>query len=145
MKLCVLTVPLYGMSLDAACKYLADSGVQALEIGCGGSPGKGHCDPDVLLKDDAKLKEFADTIKRHGLEIAALSCHGNGVHPNPEIAARDHQDFVNACLLAERLGVKTIVTFSAAPAAARRIRRPTGSPARGRPTLRTRSSINGTC
>ena len=69
MKLCVLTVPLYGMSLDAACKYLADSGVQALEIGCGGSPGKGHCDPDVLLKDDAKLREFADTIKKHGLEL----------------------------------------------------------------------------
>ena len=115
MKLCVLTVPLYGMSLDAACKYLADSGVQALEIGCGGSPGRGHCDPDVLLHDDAKLKEFADTIKRHGLELAALSCHGNGVHPNPEIAARDHQDFVNACLLAEKLGVKTIVTFSGCP------------------------------
>ena len=39
MKLCVLTVPLGGMPLREAAAYLAKSGVQALEIGCGGSPG----------------------------------------------------------------------------------------------------------
>ena len=37
MKLCVLTVPLYGQPFREACEYLAASGVQALEIGAGGS------------------------------------------------------------------------------------------------------------
>ena len=115
MKLGVLTVPLYGMSFKDACKYLADSGVQALEIGAGGCPGKGHCDPDILLNDAAKLEEFKAIIADNGLEIAALSTHGNGVHPNPEVAKRDNDDFFNTCRLAEKLGVKTVVTFSGCP------------------------------
>ena len=64
MKLGVLTVPLYGQSFKDACKYLADSGVQALEIGAGGCPGKGHCDPAILLNDAAKLEEFKAIIKK---------------------------------------------------------------------------------
>ena len=35
MKLSVFAVLLADKSLDEACKYLADSGVQAVEIGCG--------------------------------------------------------------------------------------------------------------
>ena len=52
MKLGVLTVPLGGLSLDEACRYLSERGVQMVEIGCGGCPGKAHCDPEVLLNDD---------------------------------------------------------------------------------------------
>ena len=36
MKLGVLNVVLAGMTFEDAMKYLADSGVQAVEIGCGG-------------------------------------------------------------------------------------------------------------
>ena len=39
MKLGVLTVALGDMSLDAACKFLSEQGVQMVEIGCGGFPG----------------------------------------------------------------------------------------------------------
>ena len=35
MKLGVLTVALGDMSLDAACKFLSEQGVQMVEIGCG--------------------------------------------------------------------------------------------------------------
>ena len=38
MKLGVLTVALGDMSLDAACKFLSEQGVQMVEIGCGGFP-----------------------------------------------------------------------------------------------------------
>ena len=75
MKLSVFAVLLADKSLDEACKYLADSGVQAVEIGCGGFPGKAHCNPEELLKDDKKIAEFKNTIEKHGLEIAALSTH----------------------------------------------------------------------
>ena len=54
MKLGVLTVPLGGMSLDEACRYLSERGVQMVEIGCGGYPGKAHCNAAELLADDAK-------------------------------------------------------------------------------------------
>ena len=112
MKLGVLTVPLGGLSLDEACRYLSERGVQMVEIGAGGCPGKAHCDPEVLLNDDAKCKEFLDTVTKYGLQISALSAHGNMVHPDPVVAASYEKDFVNAILLAEKLGVPVVNTFS---------------------------------
>ncbi|MDR0928714.1 MAG: sugar phosphate isomerase/epimerase [Oscillospiraceae bacterium] len=115
MKLGVLTVPLSGKSLKEACAYLAKLGVQTLEIGCGGSPGKAHCDPTVLLNDPEALHAFSATIADAGLELAALSVHGNGVHPDPAHAKKVNDEFLDACLLAEKLGVNTVVTFSGCP------------------------------
>ena len=115
MKLSVFAVLLADRSLDEACKYLADSGVQAVEIGAGGFPGKAHCNPDELLRDESKIAEFKNTIEKHGLEIAALSTHGNAVHPDPAVAKQFHDDFVNTVLLAEKLGVKRVITFSGCP------------------------------
>ena len=115
MKLSVLAVALADRSLDEALKFLKDRGVQQVEVGCGGYPGKAHCDPAVLLNDEKKLQEFVDTFKKYDLSIAALSTHGNPVHPKVEIAKAYHDDFVNAVLLAEKLGVDRVVTFSGCP------------------------------
>ena len=79
MKLGVFNPVLAGMSFEDAMKYLADSGVQAVEIGCGGFPGQAHCNPTELLADPAKLEAFKKTLEDNGLEIAALSTHGNPV------------------------------------------------------------------
>jgi len=115
MKLGVLTVPLYGMSLKDTLTYLKGLGVEMVEIGCGGFPGKGHCDPDVLLNDADKLAEFKQTIADSGLTISALSCHANPVHPNKEKAAAYDRDLRNAVLMAEALGIHQINTFSGCP------------------------------
>ncbi|MDR3085010.1 MAG: sugar phosphate isomerase/epimerase [Christensenellaceae bacterium] len=115
MKLGVFAVLLGDRSLDEACAYLKKSGVQALEIGCGGFPGKAHCNPVELLADEGKLRAFQETIAKHGLEIAALSTHGNPVHPDPLLAKGFHDDFVNAVLLAEKIGLKRIIAFSGCP------------------------------
>ena len=115
MKLSVFAVLLQDKPFDEACAYLASQGVQAVEIGCGGFPGKDHCDPVELLNDDAKLEAFKSTLKKYNLEIAALSSHGNAVHPDKAVAKQFHDDFENAVLLAEKLGVKTVVTFSGCP------------------------------
>ena len=115
MKLGVFNPILAGMSFEDAMKYLADSGVQAVEIGCGGFPGKAHCDPAVLLNDEEKLEQFKAVLEKNHLEISALSTHGNAVHPDPEVAKKFHDDFVGAVLLAEKLGVKRIITFSGCP------------------------------
>ena len=115
MKLGVLTNLLGGLPAEQAFKYLAESGVQAVEIGCGGYPGKDHCKPEELLKDDAKIAEFKAMIEGYGLTISALSCHGNPVHPQKDIAEAFDKDFRNAILLAEKLGVDRIVGFSGCP------------------------------
>nr|WP_245891226.1 hypothetical protein [Desmospora activa] len=48
------------------------------------------------------------------MTISALSCHGNPLHPNREISKKHHQ-FEQTVLLAEKLGVDTVVTFSGCP------------------------------
>lgn len=115
MKLGVMTVSLGFLPLDEACKFLAEQGVQMVEIGCGGNPGKAHCDPKILLNDDKELDKFRSTISNYGLEISGLSCHGNYIHPNKEIAASFDNDFTDAILLAEKLGVDTVNCFSGCP------------------------------
>ena len=115
MKLSVFAVVLQDRSFDDACRYLSESGVQAVEIGCGGFPGKAHCNPRELMSDADKLRKFTETLKKYNLDIAALSTHGNPVHPDKEIARQFHEDFEDAVLLAEKLGVDTVVTFSGCP------------------------------
>ena len=56
--------------------------------------------------------------KKYGLQISALSSHGNMVHPDPAIAAKFNEDFTNAILLAEKLGVPVVNTFSGCPGGA---------------------------
>ena len=47
--------------------------------------------------------------------VATMSCHGNPIHPNPEIAKQYDDSFRRTVLLAERLEVPVIVTFSGCP------------------------------
>lgn len=115
MKLGVFNPILAGMSYEKAMKYLADSGVQAVEIGCGGFPGKAHCDPKVLLNDAAALDHFSGVLRENNLELSALSTHGNYVHPNKAIAKGFCDDLEGAVLLAEKLGVDRIIAFSGCP------------------------------
>ena len=115
MKLSVLA-NLYGTkSLDETLKILSGLGVHTVEIGAGGYPGKAHCNPAELLADEKKYDEFVATFKKYDVEICALACHGNPVHPNREIAESYDKDFREAVLLAEKLGVDTVITFSGCP------------------------------
>ena len=115
MKLSVLA-NLYGnKSLDETLSILTSLGVHTVEIGAGGYPGKAHCNPEELLADPKKLEAFCATFQKYGVEICALAAHGNPLHPDKEIAESFDRDFKNAVLLAEKLGVDTVITFSGCP------------------------------
>ena len=115
MKLSVLA-NLYGAkSLDETLQILTGLGVHTVEIGAGGYPGKAHCNPEELLADEKKFEQFVATFKKYDVEICALAAHGNPLHPNKEIADAFHKDFENAVLLAEKLGIDTVITFSGCP------------------------------
>ncbi len=115
MKLGVFSVLLSNQNLEQALKYLSESGVQAVELGTGGYPGNAHANPEELLADEGKIKNLKELVKRYNLEISALSCHGNPVHPQKEIAEKFHSDYENTVLLAEKLGVNRVITFSGCP------------------------------
>jgi len=115
MKLSVLTNLFANLSFDEALAKFEKLGIEAVEIGCGGYPGNAHCDPRKLLADEAALAEWKATLKRHNLEVCALSVHGNPVHPDKAIAKAFHDDFVSTVLFAEKIGIDTVVTFSGCP------------------------------
>lgn len=115
MKLSVLA-NLYGSKpLDETLRILTGLGIHTVEIGAGGYPGKAHCNPAELLADEKKFKKFVDTFRKYNVDICALACHGNPVHPDKAVAKSFDDDFRAAVLLAEKLGVDTIVGFSGCP------------------------------
>ncbi|MBM3210841.1 sugar phosphate isomerase/epimerase [Candidatus Poribacteria bacterium] len=115
MKLGVLTALFGDQPLEKALDYIKNAGLDAVEIGAGNYPGIKHCDPDILLKNDKELENFKKLIADHGLIISALSCHGNPLHPNKKFAIQNHEAQRKAVLLAERLGVSVVNTFSGCP------------------------------
>lgn len=115
MKLGVFTTLLSNLPLEEALKYFKSLGIEAVEIGCGGYPGNAHADPDVLLNDAKALDTFKGLIKDYDVEISALSCHGNPVHPDKATAKAFDETIKNTILLAEKLGLHQINTFSGCP------------------------------
>ncbi|MFQ9952338.1 MAG: sugar phosphate isomerase/epimerase, partial [Clostridium sp.] len=68
MKLGVFTCLLSNLPLESALKYFQSLGIQMVEIGCGGTAGNAHANPDILLHDDDALKKFSQIIDRYGME-----------------------------------------------------------------------------
>lgn len=115
MKLSVLTVPLYDKSLEETLELLSSLGVQQVELGAGGFPGNTHLNPAYLLNDPEKQSEIHQLLKKYNMEISAIACHVNPVHPQKEVAEKANEELRNAILLAEQLHVDTIITFSGCP------------------------------
>lgn len=115
MKLGVFTVLFADRPLEGALDRIVELGLDAVEIGTGNYPGNAHCRPDELLADDVALARFRNAILSRGLEISALSCHGNPLHPRADVARASHETFVQTVELASRLGVGRINLFSGCP------------------------------
>lgn len=115
MKLGVMNPVLASMDFETALKYLNSLDVHAIEIGAGGYPGKAHLDPEVLLSSPENVDAYKALLKKYDVEISAISCHGNPLHPQKEIAERFDKEFRGAILAAEALGVDTVIGFSGCP------------------------------
>jgi sugar phosphate isomerase/epimerase len=99
--------------LDDALDTAASAGCEAVEIHSGETSR--HCRPAQLLADSGSRESFASAVAERGLVISALSCHGNALHPRPEVAAAADRAFRDTVRLAAELGVSTVVTFSGCP------------------------------
>ena len=108
--------PVYDhLSLDEMLNTISALSIEAVEIGTGGFPGTKHCPVAELLEDPAKAKAWKRKFEDRNIRVATLSCHGNPIHPNPEMAKKDDESFRRTVRLAEMLEVPTIVTFSGCP------------------------------
>jgi sugar phosphate isomerase/epimerase len=115
MKLGVLTLLLGDRPLEETLDYLASLGVEAVEFGAGAYVKSGHFDTAEFLQGEPKVKWLKNAAADRKLIISSLSCHGNPLHPNPAIAKAHHEDFVNTCRVARKLGVDQVNTLSGCP------------------------------
>ena len=115
MKIGLFDPILRALPFEEMLDYLVSLGVEAVEVSVGGYVGSSHCDAAGLIADADARSTFTGAIHDRGLVISALSCHGNPVHPDESVAADHHAAWRNAVVLAELLGVSTVVTFSGCP------------------------------
>lgn len=115
MNLSVMSPVLNQMSLEDALKYLSSLGVDSVEMGAGGYPGKAHVDAADYLAHPEKIENLKALLEKYNLKLSAIACHGNPLHPNKDIAKTFHDDFVAAMKLAVKLGVDTVIGFSGCP------------------------------
>ena len=111
MKIGVFAVLFSQMPLEEAMDYIKAAGCDAVEIGTGAYPGGTHCPLDELVADPSKAKSWMKKITDKGLEISALSCHGNPIHPDASFSKEHHDIFSKTIDLAGILGIDTVVNL----------------------------------
>ena len=125
MKLGLFT-PVFGKLRveDMLAKVRSFDKITAIELGTGAWPGSDHVDLDACLNDKNRACELRKMVAGAGLSISALSCHGNPLHPDAALAKKDDELFRKTVLLAERLEVPVVVTFSGCPGDSDQARHP---------------------
>jgi sugar phosphate isomerase/epimerase len=114
MKVGVFTPLLSALPVDGVLKKLKSLGIDRVEFGTGNYPGDAHVKLS-MLDDVEALNSFKGKIADAGMAISALSSHGNPLHPDKEIALKHGETSKKTILLAEKLGVSTVVDFSGCP------------------------------
>ncbi len=113
MYLGLLTDSVRDWTLPAALDLAVEVGATGVEIATGGQSPATHLSIDALLADDRQLAAFRDAVESRGLHISALNCSAWPLHP---VVGERHADLIRRTFdLAERLGVRRIVTMSGCP------------------------------
>lgn len=115
MKLAACSATLPQLDRNALLSFLADCGIGHLELGVGGYPGTRHASARQLRDDPEERRAWFQACHHTGIELAALACHGNPLHPDPSLAEGWHQDFMAALEAANALHVPVVVGFSGQP------------------------------
>jgi sugar phosphate isomerase/epimerase len=114
MRVGVFTPLLSQLPLEKVFEKLKTLNINTVELGTGNYPGDPHCKLSMLDKP-GELKEFKKKVDDNGFTISALSCHGNPLHPNAEVAKAYRETSKKTIRLAEKLGIPVVVDFSGCP------------------------------
>ena len=124
MKLGLVTDSLADRSLAEAAAVCRGLGLEQVELGCGNWSPAPHVDLKRLTADAGARHRLLDTLGENGLTISALNCSGNPLFPG-EKGAGDRAVAEGTFLLAEQLGVETVVMMSGLPGGCPEDRTPT--------------------
>src|SRR5262249_44933781 len=115
MKLGVMSAGVAALGWERALTFCQSLGLDAIELACGAYTKTPLINAAELLDSAAARQRLLDDLAKHPLETSALPSHGNGVHPDPDVARRAEQIHDTVVHLAARLGVGVVNTFSGCP------------------------------
>ena len=115
MTIGLFTDGLMHLPFGEALSKAASLGVQAVEIGTGNFSPALHCDLNRLVSSSEARREFLRAIDSHHLQLAALNCSGNPIHPNNDVAQQAAGVTRKTLQLAGLLGVERVVCMSGCP------------------------------
>lgn len=113
MKLGVYTACLHDKSLSEVLTIISGLGLNSVELNTGGFLPDVHVPVAGLLASHGLREEYMAQFSEHGVELTALNCNGNPLHPDS--AVRHGQHLLDTIELAGKLGVKRVVTMSGTP------------------------------
>ena len=114
MRIGLVTDGLADLPFDTLLRTAADLGIAALEFGCGNWSSAPHLDLDGLLRSGKARDEVLGQVRAHGLNISALNCSGNPLHPGT--LGEAHRLVTSKTIaLAGLLGISRVVMMSGCP------------------------------
>lgn len=114
MKIGMITDSLGSLSFTDMLAASAELGLETLEFACGNWSSAPHVKLDRLLDSAPARADFLAAVRDHGMEIAALNCSGNPLHPGPQ--GREHHLVTEKTIrLASLLGIERVVMMSGLP------------------------------
>lgn len=116
MKIGMITDSLSELSFNDVLEVAARLELDSLEFGCGNWSSAPHVDLSRLIESAPARTDFKAAIADHGLDISALNCSGNPLHPG-ESGKRHDAVTRDTIRLAGLLGVERVVMMSGCPGA----------------------------
>ena len=117
MKLGMITDSLGHLGFEPMLEVARGLGFEMLEFACGNWSSAPHVELDRMLGDEAERRRFLAALSRDGIEISALNCSGNPLHPGEH--GRRHDAVTRKTFeLAGKLGVTRVVMMSGLPGGA---------------------------
>lgn len=108
----------YGdLSYPEALDKIKSLGLDHVELCVGGWGPTPHGNAGELIADENKLHAFRDELESRNMKVSAFNCSGNPLAPG-EMGKRHAQSAYDTVILAEKMGVDTIVMMSGLPAGA---------------------------
>ncbi|ACP22755.1 sugar phosphate isomerase/epimerase (plasmid) [Sinorhizobium fredii NGR234] len=115
MKIGLNTDGLGALSLEKCLDSVAKLGLSCVEFGLGGWSSAPHVDIAEMLASAKSRDRLMGMLRERNLEISALNCSGNQLHPG-DIGPNDTKLACDTIELASLLGVSRIVMMSGLPA-----------------------------
>src|SRR6266853_6564081 len=114
MKIGMITDSLGGLDFAALIRTAAELGIEMLEFAGGNWSSAPHRPLDAMLESETARKDFAGRVRDYGIEISALNCSGNPLHPGEH--GRRHDAVTRKTIkLASLMGIERIVMMSGCP------------------------------